>query len=362
MATRRERGFTLVELVTAMGISVLLTLLVVEALVGLAKDRAGREMVIEVQGEARLGLSMLERNIRTASLGAGTGVVWFQDPRAASATFGTRVSRPAVQIYDNVASAGGVLNPPAKPNTDALLLVEALGTAQARTAVVGDQFHVAPVLLPVTSTAAFALNGYALFGEYGDAGWARVTAINAGNVLALSQTVNLFRARDSLLPSGSLLRPARARLYYVDTSDQLVRVSLVAPVAPSAVADILDREVLAQAFENLQIDCQVDNGGVLAACAAPVADADATIPLGVSGSRITVASAPTLRVVTVSAVVRSRGPLREQSGDQPIAIGGQTLVPSGLSPLGNPLQPGDQYVRRAYRLEVAVRNTSLGVL
>lgn len=364
MATSRQRGFTLIELVVALGVSAVLTLLVVEALVGLARDRSSREMVIEVQGEARLGLSALERNVRTASLGAGTGVIWFQDPRAGSATFNTRISRPAIQIYDNVAGGGALLSPPAKPGTDAVLVVEALGTAAARTAAVGDQIHPAtpPVLLPVTSTAAFAVNGYALFGEYSDAGWAQVTQINAGNVLQLSNTVNLFRARDSQLPAGSLVRPARARLYYVDTSDQLVRLSLAAPVPPSVATDILDREVLAQAFENLQLDCQADGGGgALAACATQ-ADPDATAALGTSNSRVVAATAAALRVVTVSAVVHSRNPLREQQGDPAITIGGQTLAPSGTTPLGLPLVPGDAYARRAYRIEIAVRNTSLGVL
>lgn len=364
MATRRQPGFTLTELVVALGVSAVLTVLVIEALVGLAKDRAGREMVIEVQGEARMGLSILERNIRTASLGAGTGVVWFQDPRGGSPTVNTRIGRPALQIYDNVAGGGTILNPPAKPNTDALLVVEALGTAAARSAAVGDQIHPAtpPVLLPVTDTTAFTLNGYALFGEYGDAGWARVSSIVAGNVLELSNTVNLYRARDSQLPSGSLVRPARARLYYVDTSDQLVRLSLVAPVPPTLAAEVLEREVLAQAFENLQLDCQTDTGGgALGPCATQV-DGDATAALGLASSRLTVATAPGLRVVTVSAVIRSRTPLREQQGDQPIAIGGQTLAPSGTTPLGNPLAPGDVFARRAYRIEVGVRNTSLGAL
>jgi hypothetical protein len=71
------------------------------------------------------------------------------------------------------------------------------------------------------------------------------------------------------------------------------------------------------------------------------------------GARLAFDTIPTLRTVTVSLVVRSR-PLTDSAiVDDPMAIEGVTLEPSVVT-------PGARFLRRAYRIGVAVRNTSLG--
>ncbi len=361
MLAGKARGFTLMELVTAMAVSLILTTLVVQALVGLAKDRASREMVIDVQGNARLALSMIEQDLRIASLGAGTGIIWVSSG-------GTRQQRTAVQIYDNVAGGGFLVDPgrggmavPPKPNTDALLMVQAL--ASPRTMSKGDQFN-STGGLTVTNVSGFSIGDYILFGDYGDAAWDQVTNVSASS-FALASTVDLFPVRGIQLPtapaaagklsSGSMVRAARARLYYVDSSDELVRVTLAQPGPPADPTGVLGLEVIATGVENLQIDCQMEAGGDLGACAGATADPAAAAALGTAASRITASNVPTLRTVTVGVVFRARTPLREQHGDQPVDLQGQKLLPAGFPAT-------EEFVRRTYQLQVAVRNTSLGVL
>ncbi len=366
MRAGKARGFTLMELVTAMAVSLILTTLVVEALVGLAKDRSSREMVIDVQGNARLALSMLEHDLRIASLGAGTGVIWVSSA-------GTRTAQTAVQIYDNVAGGGFLVDPargmavPPKPNTDALLVVQALATP--KTLSKGDQFNSTGGLVVAdvaTDVANFPVGSYVLFGDYGDAAWDQVTQVNTSTkTLTLASPIDLFPVRGVLpgataagkLSSGSMVRGAQARLYYVDTSDELVRLTLAQPGPPADASGVLGMEVIATGVEDFQVDCQMDSNGTLGACAGATLDPAAAPALGSAGSRITSANVPTLRMVTVNAVFHARTPLRDQHGDQPITLPGQTqtMLPAGYT-------AADEFVRRAYQLQIAVRNTSLGVL
>ena len=365
MLAGKARGFTLIELVTAMAVSLILTTLVVEALVGLAKDRSSREMVTDVQGNARLAMSMLEQDLRIASLGAGTGIIWVNSA-------GTRTAQTAVQIYDDVAG-GGFLVDPARGNmqvqpkrhTGALLVVQALGTP--KTLSVGDQFNSTNGLVIADDVANFPAGTYVLFGDYGDAAWDQVTQVNASTrTLTLASPIDLFPVRGVLpgataagkLSSGSMVRAAQARLYYVDTSDELVRLTLAQPGPPAGASGVLGLEVIASGVENLQIGCkmdQMDPNGVLADCPGATLDPAAAPALGSAGSRITSANVSTLRMVSVGVVFRGRTPLRDQHGDQPVELQSQKLLPAGY--------PADEeFVRRTYQIEVAVRNTSLGVL
>lgn len=339
MPRKTDRGFTLMELMVATAITAVLVGLVVSALVSLARDRSSREAVIEVQGEARFGLGVLERDIRSGSLGAGTGVV-----TAGADTVSM------VQVYDNV--GGGFLS--AKPGTDALLVVQALGAP--RVAARGD--HHGGTVLTVTDVNGFAVGDAVLFGEYGNAGWSRVTEIDP-DTNKLTLATNIVRlgglGAEEKLPSGSMVRPARARLYYVNTSDELVRVELDGPVPPATAAEVAgSSEVLALAFENFQVDVQLDPNAGAAGCSI-AAPAEAVDALNAASGLLSTACVPSLRSLAVSAVAHSRRPLRDIPADRPISIGGVELDPAGAN-------PGDEYVRRAYQLQVAVRNTSLGVL
>jgi hypothetical protein len=351
---------------TALAVSAILVTLVVSALIQLARERSVREVVTDTQEEGRTGFSLAALDIRTAALGSPTGVLLVQDAS------GARVSRPAVQVFDNVAG-GGYL--PVKPRTDALLVTYALATPRA--AVQGDQYPPAnpldPFVITVTSAAGFAVGNTILFGEYGNAGWATITNVDTSDAtkprLTLSSTVNLFPGRDGKLPSGSLVRPARARLYYVsnlDNRDQLVRVDLPGPILPATAASLGDRVVLADGFENFQLDCSIDGGaGTVQACGAGVSSpdplaADATAALGAATARITLPQASLLRLVRLSAIVRSARPLVGFAGDQAVDPLDTSGTPTGVAAAAETV--GQGWVRRGYQLELAIRNTSLEAL
>ncbi|HEU4383425.1 MAG TPA: prepilin-type N-terminal cleavage/methylation domain-containing protein [Anaeromyxobacteraceae bacterium] len=378
MRTRTQRGFTLMEVVTALAISMLLTVLVIQALVGLAKDRTGREYVIEAQGSARLGLAALEQDVRTASLGSGSGTIWIN-------ASGTRTAVPAIQIYDDVPGATLVTDPARnglafgpKPGTDVLLVVQAarLRPNEPRVGARGDQFNSTNGIVvgdptPALLSEVFSSGDAILFGDYGDAAWDRVTNVNdSAKTLSLASAVDLFPRKGVQLPtgpvqpgklaSGSMVRRAQARLYYVNVNDELVRLTLASPVAPANNgAAILGREVLGTGFENMQIDCQMETGTGLGPCAAPAADPSATVAFGASASRITAGNAATLRTVSIGVVVRSSKPLREQQGDPAIP---DPVATRTLQAAGPGVDAAAAYARRAYQVQIGVRNTSLGVL
>jgi prepilin-type N-terminal cleavage/methylation domain-containing protein len=349
---RHARGFTLLELMVTVAITSILMALAVQAFVVMARSQRPREVTADMQGEGRTGLALIESDLRLASLGAGSGVIWAEKG-------GNRIRRPAVQIYDNVAAFDSKLL--AKPQTDALLVVRA--AVDGRAALVGDTVGT-NVRLDVTDATRFAAGGAVLLGEYDDAAWIPLRAVDlATNRLTPALPIPLYPSERAVIaPSGSAVRRARAILYYVDARDRLIRAELAVPWVPDVETQVLSVSEIARGVENLQIDCAVDAGTGLGACPAPrLAGADvtdeATTLLGFffadGGARLGWDTIPNLRTVTVSAVLRSR-PLGDSTlSDEPIAIEGVTLLPSVSS-------PGERYLRRAYRIGVAVRTTSLG--
>jgi hypothetical protein len=295
----------------------------------------------------------MERELRQASLSASSGLIWTD-------VGGNAQSRPAVQIFADV-PGGGFLD--VKPGTDALLVVAGQNTPRAAT--VGA--HETTALgVRVTSVTGFAVGQPVLVGELGDASWGFLSGVDpATGQLTFASLTNVLPGRQlRTLAAGATVRGARARLYYVDATDQLVRLSLTAPRAPASLAEVAEREVLATGFENLQIDCQLD-GGVAGfqPCPAALAVADplsaeSQAALGAFGAGqgplLAAAAAATVRTVVVEAGVRSRRPVDPNQGNDKVPLAGVTLAVGGAS-------DADSYVRRAYRVTAAVRNTSLGV-
>lgn len=371
----RSRGFTLVELMVAMAATVIVAALVVGAVIALQSEQTVRTKISELQENARQGLDLLERDLRHASLGAATGVVW-------TSSNGNRVSRPSVQVFTALGGPSAAVITDAKADTDAVLVVEGVpGIAQPAVRTVTMQALTSSVgAFSVLSASGFTAGDPVLLGDYTDACWGVVdTATSSGMTqqLTLLGSVNVLPGTPvPQLGSGAPVRRARARLFYVDGADELVRLTLAAPRAPIAASEILKREVLATGVENMQVDCQMwDGGSGLTACSdlsapAPVLASvdpiteESVTSLGTFGTgggpRISVANIARLRGLVVNVAVRSRTPLVERTGDPPIPLLGASgasktlpVIPSGS------LAASPQYVRRAYRLAPGVRNTSL---
>jgi prepilin-type N-terminal cleavage/methylation domain-containing protein len=375
-------GFTLVELLVAMAAMAVVIALVVQAMIGLDREQAVRTKVSQLQGNARQALDLMESDLRHASLAAGTGVIWTDS--------GGRVSRPAIQVFTAVQGGSAAALADAKPNTDAVLVVEAMP---------GWGYTANPVTQPVTlaalstSTAAidvsdargFAVGQTVLLGDYADATWGSVSAVTATdttNQITLAGSVNVLPGKTiTQLAAGAFVRGARARLFYVDTSDELVRLTLSVPRPPSTT-EIVTRDVLGIGFENMQIDCQLDNGsGGFVACSdasnpAPVlastnpitTEASATFgSFAGGGPRFSAANVGLLRTIVVAVAVRNTalqgsgtGALRDGYGDPPIALTGAsgTAVTLGPGSATGALST-DNFIRRGYRLAASMRNTSL---
>jgi prepilin-type N-terminal cleavage/methylation domain-containing protein len=360
---RRPSGFTLLELVIALALSLAVGTLAVSALIELDRDQAKRQKVTELQTRARLAIGVLEDDLRHASLAAGSGVVW-------TTSAGTRVSRPAAQVFWNVQGTGFL---DVKPNTDVVLVVGARRSDTLRTALVGDLYSsTGPI--PVTDASHLASGQTVLLGDFGDAGWGTigtVTASGSAQQLTLSDTTNnVLPGLTQRLRAGAAVRVARARLYYVDTSDELVQLTLTVPRAPASVAEISERAVLGRGFENLKLDCRIDNlaGGFSACPDALASDAVRTESqaafgnFGASGTHqgpaFTASNAGLIRMLMVDLAVRSQSPLATGVGDPKVSLGvwsQQTLPVGGGSDTA-------EYVRRVYRITTGVRNTSLGAI
>jgi hypothetical protein len=316
----------------------------------------------------------MEEDVRAAALGVSSGVLW-GDAAAPDLTVDPNpvAKRPAVQIFDNVPGGGNVIL--VKPGTDALLVVAAIrGT---------DDDPADPTSFPemlvsqatyYDATAAFSVSEvgplaagtrYVLVGGRDAifAGVASVTGTKGPGQLKLNaQSAGVFP--NGKLDQGSRVRAASAHLYYVDTSERLVRVSLAAPRPPLAAAEVFDEVLLATGIENLQIDCETDGGlGGLAACPAVIPsnplnrlseEAKAAGLAGATGGpRLTETSVSSVRMIHLAIVARSLQPLPDGPGDPPIAVMNQVA----LLPVANADQ---QYRRRLYRMPIGVRNTSLG--
>ncbi len=358
-SSRPARGMSLLELLFVVAILGVVVAGITQVMIDLDRSARARDLNVKLQGEGRDGLQVVERDIRHAALGATAGVIWTQDAA------GTVVRRPAVQIFDNV--AGNAVGLAIKSGTDALLLVGARSSG-AQAAAQGNHFS-STAGLSVTETTGFSAGTAVLVGPYQQAAWARITLVVPAvaptpGSFTLSPTENVYPK--GKLDAGSMVREARARLYYVNTNDELMQAELLVPRAPAAAIEVASQASIATGVENLQIDCELDSGVALLACPAPSA-AEATATEAVwafgnwtagTGTRLGEPSIPTLRSVILNVVMRSGSPLADQQGDGTIAVGNQ---PAPLPPMKAGVADAAQpYLRRAYRLPVAVRNVSLG--
>jgi len=368
----RCRGFTLLELVISLTVLVVVFAGVTDGVRMAYRTQRGREMQTRVQGESRDALRRLEEDVRAASLGSSSGVIFADAPAEAQAVDGSVVAkRPAVQLFDNVPGGSDLL--PVKPGTDALLVVAAMrgATNALPEALVASQtYHDATQAFRVTEVGWFSGNRvqYVLVG-FDKATFARVAAVapgpGPGNMRLAVAASGAFP--DGKAEPGTRVRVAAAHLYYVDTRDRLVRIGLPAPRPPIDANEGSDLVILAEGIENLQVDCETEGAlGVLGPCPAPIpaAPLDPIVEesklAGLSGGatggpRLTAASISSLRMLHLTAVARSPLPVSDGQGDAPIVAGNQVaLLPS--------TDPGGQYLRRVYRLSAGVRNTSLGAL
>jgi prepilin-type N-terminal cleavage/methylation domain-containing protein len=364
-------GFTLIELMVTVTICAIVVAGLTRAMIDLDRTFSARRLVTAVQGEGRAGVNRLQDDLRHGSLGSALGVVIANTPAGVA-------QRPAVQIFDNV--PGGTAWLPIKPGTDAVLVV----AAKVRTYDVAQQefrsvqaavnlqnFDPVAQPLAVTDVGGFEIGQYVLVGPGKTAGWSGITLVNG--TPGQAGTLQLDGTGGNILPDGhaevgSTVRAAFSRLYFVNTRDEMVALDLRVPYAPQLEGDIIRTQTVATGVENLQVNCRLDGGGWFQPCPGVLVAADPiageSVASGLAGGagggpRIDAQAIGSLRAVSLSVVARSRTPVRgQQTGDPTVAVENQVA----LAPDPDLPDPNAQYARRAYRIEVSVRNTSLGVL
>lgn len=363
MRDRHARGFTLLELMIVIAITGVLVAGIAVSIRDIARTSASRQLVTEIQGQGRSGLSRMQEELREASLGSRTGTIFANTPTGVQ-------QRPALQIFDNV--PGGVQWLDAKPGTDAVIVVSAAvrfvtATGQVvpvQASVNAANFDPVGVPLSVTEVAGFAPGQHVLVGPYKSAAWVDVQRVvgapgNPG-LLDLDAVTNVFP--ESKADVGSLVRVATARLYHVNLRDELVVRELTVPFAPQDPTQIREGELIAAGVENLQVDCELDGGGLgwFQGCPGVIAAGNIqteSVPSGLQNPRLDATAIGNLRTVVLTAVIRGRNPLPDHQGEPRIAVGNQApLPPSGVD------DPNAPFARRSYRALVGIRNTSLGTL
>jgi len=344
----RDRGFTLLELMLVIAIIAVIVPLLTSAIIDVARFEKVRKLTTQVQGESRMGVKRLELSIRLASLGTKLGVLRFEDATGI-ATY------PTVQIYDNVAG-GGFLD--VKAGTDVLVLAGAAANAPSGFTERAILYSTAP--LNVTEVGNLQPGDAVLVGPLRDAAWIPVRAVGASDKPAFFAAQLLFDSAANVIPlhtepESHLVRRAEAWMFYVNNRDELVRAQLRLPRMPQVPADVTGSEVVSPGLETLQLECEVDDGKKHAPSGGPLLATDpansvfytgAVAALGDpaalgGGPLLNLRNIMTLRTVTATLSLRSVQALR---GD--------------LARAGD----GDEFVRRVYRLGLAVRNTSLEVL
>ena len=143
------------------------------------------------------------------------------------------------------------------------------------------------------------------------------------------------------LPSGSVVRRARARLYYLDVRDQLIRLDLLMPRAPAIIEEIAGGEVLATGVQNMQLGCELANAdGTLGACGGALGagneiatESAAFFGTFEAGGGPVLEDASSLRTIVLNVTARSARPLLDVNGDASEPLNGVELaVGEGADP------------------------------
>jgi prepilin-type N-terminal cleavage/methylation domain-containing protein len=358
MSSSRSKGFTLLELLVTMVITAILMVLIVGTFVQFDRTANRRQKTNTVQAQGRNGVAFLERWARGGSLGVTHGQI------RCKLSGGGVGDRPAVEVYKAVPGGRFV---DVKPNTDVLLVVSA-GTRRA----VGGPGPVldSTIPIPVTDVTQFSAGVNVLVSDWDVAGWQTVTNTVPGAPPA-GQLVLGVGGDPNVLPtfnpnSQATVTVAAARMFYVNTNDDLIEWTLAVPRMPANAGEGLSRERIAQGFENLQLDVQVDLGsgpiprlvGGGLSVGDPISQ-EAIAALGGGTPLLSVNDQVLVRTITLNALVRSATPLPDVFGDPAITIDGVGPLPTLIN--GVAQAPTINFTRRAYRLSLAVRNVSLGV-
>jgi prepilin-type N-terminal cleavage/methylation domain-containing protein len=175
---RRQRGFTLMEILIAMALTAIVTTSVLAIVRTQLMAFEMNDQIMRTQQNARAGMDFVESIVRRACGGISSGWVAVNVPGA------TQRSVPCLQLYDGAmgaaAGVGGTsFGTPDVTKPDALDVVYATGTMTALTALPPPPLTATPSAA-VVDVSQFAVGDYVLVGDFANAYLFKVSAVTPG--------------------------------------------------------------------------------------------------------------------------------------------------------------------------------------
>jgi prepilin-type N-terminal cleavage/methylation domain-containing protein len=167
---RRQRGFTLMEIMIAMS----LTLIVTAAVLAIVRIQMRmfemNDQVVRTQENARAAMDFLESMVRRACGAISSGAVGVNVPGVTQATV------PCLRWYDGATVAATSFGTGSASLPDALEVVYGSGTMTALTAV--PSLATSTPAAQVADVSGFAVGDYVLVGDFANADLFKVSAIS----------------------------------------------------------------------------------------------------------------------------------------------------------------------------------------
>ena len=254
---RRQSGFTLIEIMVAMGLVSLLSVFVLSLVRSQLNAFEMSSQLGAAQQNARAALDVLELTLRRACSGASQGAIEINVAGGAAAT-----PAACLTVYDGATGSGGrFLGTSETTLSDALEIVYADGAAQ--TIVSTTSFSGSSKSVQVVDTTGFAAGDYVLLSNYNKAVLTRIAQVSGGSP-----------SPSGTLSFGSLpATPGNSIGLTVDTGTAVLHAHTVAFYvdAPSAMlmfdpdgmagANHTDAQPLAEGVIDLQLAVGVDTNG-----------------------------------------------------------------------------------------------------
>lgn len=333
-----SRGFSIVELLVAIAIGSVLTLLIATVFERSSKTGTVTESVNEIQEQARIAIDMLQRDLRQAGysgcnsnrlLGSGGLVNTIASPNAYLndiAAFLRGHEGTGGSFLPGVPAELSGATPAADPTGDAVTMRIPVGEPVG----VSGTMASASAAVPVHSTAGFGTTTRVLISDCAQSSAFRVTSITAGQLNhvagASNATANLGRAYGT----DATVVPFATVSYYLGASS----------VAPTGTELSLWRregvnapEEVAEGVEGFELLYGLDTNGDLAADLFDTAD----------------------NVADWNQVVAVRASLLLRSKSATVAQVAQNFTFNGETDIA----PDDQRLRRPFNVTIQLRNRTL---
>jgi prepilin-type N-terminal cleavage/methylation domain-containing protein len=201
---RRQRGFTLMEIMIAMALAAIVSTAVLSIVRTQLMSFEMNDQVIKTQQNARSAMDFVETVARRACGGISSGSVGLNVAGA------TQQVQPCLRWYD----AGSGFPITVETSTDALEVVYASGTMTALTAATDLKTTLS---VAVKDTSSFAVGDYVLIGDFANANLYKIAA-KVGNTLtfdAQATTASTPPALAMPLAAGSPVLKASTYSLYV---------------------------------------------------------------------------------------------------------------------------------------------------